>query len=262
MILGYGLAVRCDEHSQRPMGAFSPGCQVEAVVVSDLPTFDDVIGRAQVVVAFIPNAWERDRALIGRLRALRTTHPLKSIIIIRPSHDVPPLSIAVDVTLCVKQARQTLWSTVRAIEDRGLSQRLADVVRATANVPPLLRLAIIHAFLRPVPLSSLKELAAEMGCDRRTMPRIWDTTFENSAGRLMDFLDWIVLLYVIGRKSPKRPWAMVAKDVGLAEDTLARSTRKLLNLSSGRISEAGTAVRRRWISGRSLSSYLAAGLRK
>src|SRR5580704_9568804 len=94
---------------------------VESVVVSDLPTFDDVIGMAHIVIVFIPDDWERDLGLIGRLRALRVTHPLKSVIIVRPSHNSPPLPVAADVTFHVRQTQQQLWSTVRNLEDRRLS---------------------------------------------------------------------------------------------------------------------------------------------
>jgi CheY-like chemotaxis protein len=234
MVLLYDATVTNSAH-----WASSAPVWVEAVVVSDLPTFDDMIGRAHVVVVFIPDEWERDRQLIGRLKVLRATHPLKSVIVVRPSHDATSLPILADVTLHVQQTQQILWPTVRNLEDRWLSYRLADIVRGSKSGPPILRLAVIHALLRPTPVSSIKELAAEMGCDRRTLPRAWDIAFGTSAVRLMDFLDWVVLLYAIGRKSHKRPWVLVARDVGLAEETLARSARKLIGLSLSELARCG-----------------------
>jgi CheY-like chemotaxis protein len=58
----------------------------------------------------------------------------------------------------------------------------------------------------------------------------------------MDFLDWIVLLSALGRKSAKRPWVTIAQDVGLVEETLARSARRLIGLTLSELARRGQSA--------------------
>jgi CheY-like chemotaxis protein len=109
-------------------------------------------------------------------------------------------------------------------------------------LPPMLRLALMHALLRPTPISSIKELAAEVGCERRTLPRSWELYFDVRSGRLIDFLDWITLLYATSRKTSRRSWTLVSRDVGVTEDTLTRSVRRLVGLSLSELSVHGQPI--------------------
>ena len=212
---------------------------VEAAAVSDLATYDDVSARATGVVAFVRD--QEDPRLIQRLQALRALYPLKFLIIVRATPESPPIPVTADETLDARHAAHTLWSVIREIESRGLFNRLANVIRSIDPLPSVLRLGLVHTLLRPTPISSIKELAAELGCERRTLPRSWELYFAGQEDRLIDFLDWIVLLYVTGRKTAKRSWTTVARDVGVAEETLTRSARRLVGFSLSELTVLGQA---------------------
>jgi CheY-like chemotaxis protein len=210
---------------------------LEVILASDIATFDDVSARANGVVAFVRD--DEDAAFIKCLRTLRTMYPLKFLIVVRPSLDCPALPVSVDAVVSVTLPEPMLWATVRDVEACGLFHRLADVIRSAETFPPLLRLALVHALLRPTPVSSIKELAAEIGCERRTLPRSWEIHFNAKSDRLIDFLDWIMLLYAIGRKTPKRSWTVVSRDIGVTEETLSRSARQLLGRTLTELSIEG-----------------------
>jgi CheY-like chemotaxis protein len=203
---------------------------MEAIAVSDIAAYDDMHARAAGVVAFVRD--HEDPALLERLGTFRALYPLKFLIVLRPSPESPLLSLSADEILYGRTDPDMLWSVIRTVEANGLLHRLADVIRSTETMPIMLRLALMHTLLRPSPISSIKELAAEIGCERRTLPRSWELYFDSWHDRLIDFLDWVTLLYVTGRKAPKRPWTVIARDVGVTEETLARSVRRLIGLSS------------------------------
>ena len=212
---------------------------MEASAVSDLATYDDVYGRANGVVAFVRD--QEDPGLIERLQELRRFSPVKFLIVVRANTESPEIPVSADETLYTPEAAHPLWTTIREVESNGLFHRLADVVRSIEPFPPTLRLALVHVLLRPSPISSLKELAAEIGCERRTLPRSWELHFVGESQRLIDFLDWTTVLYAAGRKTVKRSWPMVARDAGMAEETLARSVKRLTGLSLAELAVHGQA---------------------
>lgn len=209
--------------------------------VSDIGTLDEVIGRADGIIALVRTPQE-DRKLLDRLRLIRTGYPLKFVILVAAEPQTLELLFTPDAVLSLQEGHERLWQTVRDVRARGVIPRLTDIIRDADAVPPILRVALIHALLRPTPISSIKELAAESGCDRRTLPRVWELVFHSEQDRLIDFLDWILLLYATGRKTSKRSWMVCAREIGITEDTLSRSARKLVGLPLGELSTHGQVL--------------------
>lgn len=213
----------------------------EAVCVTDLALLDEAIAKAEGIVALVRNVQE-DRTLLDRLWMVRTTYPLKFVVLVSPTPSELDLAFTPDAVLPLQGADQVLWRTVQEVQARGVIPRLTDIIRAADPLPLHLRVALVHALLRPTPICSIKELAAESGCDRRTLPRVWELVFGPDRAHLIDFLDWILLLFATGRKTAKRSWVLVAKDIGITEDTLSRSARRLVGLSLSELTKGQPIV--------------------
>lgn len=101
-------------------------------------------------------------------------------------------------------------------------------------------------------MHSVAELAAAVGCDRRTLWQQWSQVVgPSSEFRLQDFLHWLALLRAVGLKRPERSWDRVADAVGVHPHTLGRWARRytggtLRELAGTGPQAAITTLHERW----------------
>jgi hypothetical protein len=107
-------------------------------------------------------------------------------------------------------------------------RRLVELVarRLPAHEPIVDALAC--AFAASPPFRSVAELAAALGCNRRTLWRQWQVVTRPGVGlRLEDVLDWVLLLHAVGLRGARGNWAAVAAQLGVHPHTLVRTAARL-----------------------------------
>jgi transposase-like protein len=120
---------------------------------------------------------------------------------------------------------------------------LAVPFERAERLPSALRAALAHACRSERPVCSVNELATAVGVNRRTLWRQWrKAVASSSALRLQDFLHWLLLLRVTGRKTPDRTWADVAEEVGVHPHTLWRLSKQLAGRTLPEIAADQTVV--------------------
>jgi hypothetical protein len=122
----------------------------------------------------------------------------------------------------------------------GLLGQMASAVEADKRVPPMLRAALALAYRARPPLRAVKELAAQVGCQPRTLEHHWRTAVPGTGGfRLHDLLNWILLLHATTGRLTAASWTAVAAELGVCCQTLARLGRTLADLSLREIAALG-----------------------
>lgn len=111
----------------------------------------------------------------------------------------------------------------RADGDRRL-RRIDDRLREASRLPPTLVAALGRAALRRPPLTSVRDLAAEIDRDRRTLWHHWRESFDAGPSDLTPkgFLDWVLVLRARAAKTGERSWSDVAAELGVHTRTLRR----------------------------------------
>lgn len=183
--------------------------------------------------AVVVLSWLNDDMGERRLRSLKERYPLRPIVLVT-SKDADNArairSAGVEEVVWLSEIESGLWPAVRNAKSSGFLQHLMRVVdRALLHYPPLHR-AIKYACRPERPVRSLGQLAAASGCDRRTLWRHWhDAVAAQAELRLEDVLDWLLLLYAVGRKEPTRSWSSVAAELQIHPHTLGRMAARLAN---------------------------------
>lgn len=177
--------------------------------------------------------WLNDDMGERRLRSLKDRYPMRPIVLVTSKDADNARSIrssGVEEVVWLSEIESGLWPAVRSAKSSGFLQHLMRVVDgALLQFPPLHR-AIRNACTAERPLRSLAQLAAASGCDRRTLWRHWNGAVAARASlRLEDVLDWLLLLYAVGRKEPTRSWSSVAVELQIHPHTLGRIATRLTN---------------------------------
>jgi hypothetical protein len=121
------------------------------------------------------------------------------------------------------------WPAVQRAQTHVVLRALATTIEQTGSLPRCLRTGLASAFRSDPPVRSVSLLAAELGCDRRTLWRQWHQTVGASSGlRMEDVLTWLILLRALGRKLPSKGWSTIASELGVHETTLSRAAKRLL----------------------------------
>jgi hypothetical protein len=131
-----------------------------------------------------------------------------------------------------------------AIRARFALHRAADVLAASAAVPPLLRAALVFACRAERPIRSVSELSSLLGRNRKTLWRYWQSgNGATTALRLEDFMDWILVVHAAHRKIGTRSWAEVATMLGTHEHTLSRMMARLAGTKLGDVRRRALVAR-------------------
>lgn len=182
-------------------------------------------------------------AIIDQLRG----DPLFERLAARPGGAIHPIILVTDKdpenlrlirgptleeVIWAEEVEHALVPAIRRACSAGHLQQVAEVIDGTPQLPQRLRTALVHACRNHVPVGSVNDLAAAVECDRSTLCRQW----QRGRGigvelRLEDFLDWLMILRAVGRRSPGRKWSAVAQELGMQERTLSRIVRRLLGSS-------------------------------
>ena len=139
-----------------------------------------------------------------------------------------------------------LASTVDRTRQTSVFQEIAARISSANHLPSRLRHALSHLFQSPNPISTVKELATAVGCDRRTLWRMWRSAVaEDSQLRLQDMIDWNVLLHATVLRMQSASWVGIASRLTIHEHTLARSAKRLAGMTLRElfVAPAGQTVR-------------------
>lgn len=117
---------------------------------------------------------------------------------------------------------------------------ISDLILRSENLSPLMRSVLARAARQPYPVRSVQRLAALAD---RTPAALWHHWHLEVRGetalRLEDFLDWLILLRAIQHKLPGRDWSVTAEAVGVDPRTIRRIAHRLTGSTLHRIEMDG-----------------------
>lgn len=177
--------------------------------------------------------WLRKSDAFPQLSAFKHRHPQHPVVLVTrwdPDNARRLKDVRVEEVVWNREIEEDLASAVHRVcsHDPNYLRCLADPLEQAEHLPATLRTALAYACRSDVPVRSVKQLAAAVGSNRRTLWYQWcKATGGASELRLQDFLHWTLLLRALGRKTPDRTWAAVADDVGVHAHTLWRFARQL-----------------------------------
>lgn len=122
----------------------------------------------------------------------------------------------------------------------GLLRSLSPTFEEADHLPRLLRRSLTFACQSEQPVRSVKQLAAMLACDRRTLSEQWGESLRESKIRLQDFIHWLLLLRALACKRPDQSWERVAVEVGVHPQSLGRWARRLARGSLPELAERGS----------------------
>jgi hypothetical protein len=121
-------------------------------------------------------------------------------------------------------------------------RRFACQFEAAHWVPTRLRDALAAACRAGTPVYTVAQFAALSGRDRRTLWRLWQSSFGPVPPlRLQDFVQWLLLIRAASLRSTGQRWGSVAADLGVNQHTIARLARKLAGMNLRELAAAGPA---------------------
>lgn len=177
--------------------------------------------------------WLATGDTVARLAALNRHLPLHPLVL-ATNKDADNArsfrSLAVAEVVWMHELERSLWSAVRQACTRGWRSALAARIERTARIAPPLREALTIALTAERPFHSLESLATAVGRCRGTIWYHWRRATGGAcdAPRPEDFLDWVLLLHAVSRKTPERSWSDIACELGVHEHTIGRLARRLL----------------------------------
>lgn len=163
---------------------------------------------------------------VARIARIRGRHPHCAVIVVteRDADTIRLLCpLGVDEIVWSHQTTLELLRAVGRARTRDLLHSVASIVASLPNLPPLLREALLYVATSHEVVSSVKQLATFMRCNRATLCHHWTKTARvNSPMRLEDYLNWVVLMRAVTYKNSGSTWGGVAHRLGLHEQTLSR----------------------------------------
>jgi hypothetical protein len=182
--------------------------------------------------AIVVLGWLRGSDLDARrLGSLKERHPLRPMVLVtsKDADNARALrSMAIDEVVWLSEIEAGLWPAVRRARASVVRQHLTGAIDRALLLDRPLQRAIRYACNAERPVRSIGQLAAACGCDRRTLWRHWHQAVSaRETLRLEDVLDWLLLLYAIGRKTPAQSWSNVAAELQIHPHTLSRIAARL-----------------------------------
>lgn len=164
--------------------------------------------------------------LFGQLQALRSREEGGTLVLVlrRNPRILRRLKDVLAEEVVWMDELSDLPAAVQAAETERRLQRLERRVREADHLPGTLATAVGRSLRSRPPLTSVQELAGELGRDRRTLWHHWRSVVDDGESdlTLKGFLDWIVLLRAAAMKSESRSWQDVAEELGVHARTLRR----------------------------------------
>jgi hypothetical protein len=181
--------------------------------------------------AVVVGGWLLGTVGEARLLSLKERCPLLPLVLVTSKNADNALALrwaGLEEVIWLSEVESDLWPAVCRARAHAILVRLAGVVDRALPADRLLGTAIAYACRARPPLRSIRQLAAALACDRRTLWRHWRMA---GAGRMSlrveDMLDWFLLLHAVGRKIPGRSWSSIAGDLQIHPHTLARIAGRL-----------------------------------
>jgi AraC-like DNA-binding protein len=240
------LAIYATEQTQADFLRDALPSDQPAIVFNDWEEFEQAAHAASCSVVYIP--WLRSDPAFARLSAFKIRHPNHPVALATrydPDNARSLLNVFVDEVLWHNEIMQDLSSVVAQIcsHDFNYVRCLAVPFAEADHIPSALRTALAHACKNEPPIPTVNALAQRTGCDRRTLWNQWkEAVGSSSALRLQDFLQWIVLMRAVGRKTRTRSWAQVAAEVNVHPQTLGRYAKHLAGHNLSELHRDGPAI--------------------
>lgn len=172
------------------------------------------------------------------LRAVLAAHPAVPVVVVAAARDpaAAPLRarLASRGSVVSAGAVAVLWSAIQRAGATALLAESAETLEHAYALPRRLRRVLAGACRGPAPMTSVAACATAAGCHRRTLWREW-----RDAGVIEADLEWVLwwvtTLRARAARASGRPWAAVARDLGLDRTTLARIVLRALRTSLGEL---------------------------
>ena len=227
------LAIYCGDPdlTTRLRSTFANGPHI--IAADSWKPFERAAAGAVCSIAVLP--WLGEPAVLAQLSALRERLPLQPLVVVteKDAENLRLLKhVAVEEIVWIHEVERELWGAIGRARGSSLLRQMAAAVEKADHLSPRLRKALTHAFRSERPVRSVIELAAAIGCDRRTLWRYWRDALGSDHPLLPGhFLDWLLLLRASGLKAPGQKWTAVAHQLGVHEHTVARLAKRLAGLS-------------------------------
>lgn len=165
--------------------------------------------------------------LFARMEALKRRDPVVPFLLItrRDPEALRHLkNLVIEEVLWADELEEELTLALRRSEGERRLRRVDTRLRSTTHLSPTLVAALARATRRRPPLTSVRDLAAEIDRDRRTLWHHWQESFDADASDLTPkgFLDWILALRAHAARTDGRSWKEVAGELGVHTRTLRR----------------------------------------
>lgn len=189
------------------------------------------LDEADQVVVIAPQA---PPDLFARVEALKSDDPTLPVVLVtdRAARRLRWLKdLVVEEVVWDDEVGPELPSAVRRADAQRHFRELEARIRACRRLTPVLTAALARAVRRRPPFTSVRAMAGEMGCDRRTLWRHWRRAFgdRDDLGP-KGFLDWILLLRASAGAPVRTSWRRIARDAGVEVRTLRRAAGRRLGV--------------------------------
>jgi AraC-like DNA-binding protein len=234
----------------------------ETLVATDCwHTFRRSTAAEQSLVVVLPGEVTAEQ--VERLATLQREHPHHPLVLAvdRDAENLRRLSrLKVTEMIWTEELDRQLWPTLRRARTGGALRRFAREFDEADWLPARLRQALAEACRSPTPIYTISQLAARVGRDRRTLWRLWQSTFGPAPPlRLQDFVHWILLIRAAALRSTGLRWTAVANDLGIHEHTIARVAKKLAGMNLREVEAGGPAEVTRRFEQRAVATLLRKG---
>lgn len=187
--------------------------------------------------------WLTGNPAVQRLEALRVQYPNKPLVLVtRKDADNARLlrRVEIEEVVWTEDIEHALGGAIDRARHTSVFEDIAARIEGATQLYGKLRSGLAYVFRSPNPIRTVEALAFTLGCDRRTLWRLWANTKRADAGlRLQDIIDWNLLLHACIRRAQMNSWVGIAAEFGIHEHTLARSAKRLTGLSLRDLAAAG-----------------------
>jgi hypothetical protein len=235
------IAVYCPEERQvARIYAALRGMSLQRTEIWAL--FSENVAAAACAVVMVD--WLAGNPVVQRLEALRVQYPHKPLILVtrKDADNVRLLRrVEIEEVVWTEEIEHALAATVDRTRQTSVFQEIAAQLESAHHLPNRLKHAMAHLFRSPNAITTVEELATSMGCDRRTLWRMWRSAVPDQAGiRLQDMLDWNVLLRATVLRMQCSSWVGIATRLSVHEHTLARAAKRLTSMTLRELAASGS----------------------
>jgi hypothetical protein len=194
-------------------------------------------------------------SLVAVLPGDVTTDQVRRLAMLQREHPDHPLVLAVDPNaenlrrlsrlevaemIWLEELNRKLWPALRQARTDGALHRFARRFEEADWITARLRKALAAGCRSVPPPCNVAQLAALVRRDRRTLWRIWQDTFGPTPPlRLQNFVQWLLLIRAATLRSTGLRWTVVAHDMSIHEDTIARMAKKLAGMDLRQVAAGG-----------------------